>query len=130
MCVKIGMMSEKLTTFWTWVEQRMNEVGITSMRELARRAGVSHATISAYKNDLKPPTVETAEGLCRALRVDWVELWDRAGYVSKFHIPASSDLEGLDAEIYQALQGTGDDFKLAVLKTIRTWLILYEELRK
>lgn len=108
----------------------MNDVGITSMRDLARRAGVSHATISTYKNQLKPPTVETAEGLCYALKVDWVELWERAGYVGKFQPPRSSDLEGLDAEIYQALKGTGDDFKLAVLKTIKSWLVLYEELRK
>lgn len=105
----------------------MEELEIPSFRDLARRAGVSHGTINAQKNQLKPPSIETAEGLCRALEVSWSELWTRAGYIPKLD---KNQLQGLDAEIYQSLQGTGDDFKLAVLKTIKTWLVLYEELRK
>lgn len=105
----------------------MEELEISSFRELAKRAGVSNGTINAQKNQLKAPTIETAEGLCRALQVSWVELWTQAGYVPNMD---KNQLSSLDAEIYQALQGTGDDFKSAVLKTIKTWLILYEELRK
>lgn len=120
-------MTKKLDSFWEWVEIRMEEVEIPSYRELARRAGVSHGTINSQRNQLKPPTIETAEGLCRALQVSWVELWTKAGYI---HPINKEQLQGLEAEIQQALQGTGDDFKLAVLKTIRTWLILYDELRK
>jgi len=67
-----------------------------------------------------------AEGMCRALRVSWCELWEKAGFVERIE---PEYLTGLDAEIYRALQGVGDDFKQAVLKTIRTWLILYEELK-
>lgn len=107
----------------------MSEVGISSLRELARRSGVSHGTISAYRSDLKPPTVETAEGLCRALKVDWVELWERAGYVSKFRLPPSSDLEGLDAEIYYTLKDRSEEFKKALLKTAKAWG-LYEDLKE
>ncbi|HEX9925340.1 MAG TPA: helix-turn-helix transcriptional regulator [Anaerolineae bacterium] len=127
-------MAKSLDTFWEWVLIRMEEVGISSIRELARRAGVSHGTINAQRNQLKAPTVETAEGLCRALRVDWVELWTQAGYVERLSqaevSPAPDQLTGLDAEIYHVLQDTGDDFKGALLKTVRIWLVLYEELRK
>lgn len=123
-----------IALFWEWVDKRAEEVGIFSMSDLEKKVGVANGTIRSRRSRLKPPTTEMADGLCRALRVDWVELWTRAGYVDKLNkkvvSPSPNDLQGLDAEIYQALQGTGDDFKLAVLKTIKTWLILYEELRK
>lgn len=111
----------------------MEELEIPSYRELAKRAGVSHGTINALKNQLKPPTVETAEGLCKALRVSWVELWTKAGFVEGYSpkkVELNPDqLTGLDAEIYYELRGSGDDFKRAVLKTIKTWMVLYEELK-
>ena len=97
----------------------MEELEISSFRELERRAGVTNGVISSRKNELKPPTVEMAEGLCQALRVDWVELWTQAGYINK--LPATSDLVGLDAEIYLALLGKDDEFKRAVLSTIKIW---------
>jgi transcriptional regulator with XRE-family HTH domain len=79
-------MVKDLDSFWAWVDSRMIEVGISSYRDLARRAGVSHGTINQAKNSLKVPTVEIAEGLCRALRVDWVELWSRAGFVDRLNV--------------------------------------------
>lgn len=97
----------------------MDELEIHSYHELSRRAGLSHGTINVQKNHLKPLTVQVAEGLCRALKVDWVELWTHAGYITK--LPAPGDLVGLDAEIYLALAGKDDDFKRAVLKTIKIW---------
>ena len=36
------------------------------MRELARRAGTSHATLSAYEHGVKSPTDATVERLVRA----------------------------------------------------------------
>ena len=120
-------MKAALASFWDWIDKRSEEVGILSVSELERRAGVANGTIRSRKSRLKPPTVEMAEGLCRALRVDWIELWTRAGYVDQFSPevvnPRASDLHGLDAEIYQALQGTSDDFKQATLETIKAWLI-------
>ncbi len=104
--------------FWQWVQERMAEVGISSFRELERKAGISNGVINSRKNDLKFPTVEMAEGLCRALRVSWIDLWEHAGFI----LPRSADqITGLDAEIYQTLQGASDDFKRAVLRTIQTW---------
>lgn len=127
------MMSKDPYKFWEWVQTRMDEVGISSFRELERRANVANGVINSRKNDLKFPTVEMAEGLCHALKVDWVELWGRAGFVEEYspsNVGLSPDqLTGLDVEIYYALRSAGDDFKQAVLKTIKTWLVLYEELK-
>jgi transcriptional regulator with XRE-family HTH domain len=127
-------MATKIDTFWQWVEKRMEELQITSYRDLAKKAGLSPATITNRKSECKPPTIEIAEGLCHALRVDWVELWTRAGYVDQFGPetvnPRVSDLKGLDAQIYQTLQGTSEEFKLATLKTIKTWLVIQDELKK
>ena len=97
----------------------MAEVGISSFRELERRAGITNGLVNSRKNDLKFPTVELAEGLCRALRVSWVELWEQAGFAERL---GADDLAGLDSEIHGALKGTSDEFKRAVLSTIRIWL--------
>ena len=94
-------------------------MGISSFRELERRAGITNGLVNSRKNDLKFPTVEMAEGLSRALRVSWVELWEQAGFAERLGV---DDLTGLDAEIYESLKGTSDEFKRAVLSTIRIWL--------
>ena len=98
-------------------------MGISSFRELERRAGITNGLVNSRKNDLKFPTVEMAEGLSRALRVSWVELWERAGFAERLR---ADDLAGLDAEIYESLKGTSDEFKRAVLSTIRAWWGVFE----
>jgi transcriptional regulator with XRE-family HTH domain len=127
-------MTKDVDAFWDWVDRRSEEVGIVSFRELENRSGFSHGAIGRRKNNHKFPTVEMAEGMCHALKVDWVKLWSHAGFVDEYSpekVQLTADqLTGLDAEIYYALRDTGDDFKQAVLKTIKTWLVLYEELRK
>lgn len=67
--------------FWTWVQKRMDDLEIPSIRDLEKKAGVSNGAISTRKNQLKMPTRTMAEGLCRALRVTWIELWVKAGYI-------------------------------------------------
>jgi hypothetical protein len=130
----VGMVEKDVVVFWDWVDKRLDEVGITSFRDLERKSGFTYGAIGKRKNELKFPTTEMAEGLCRALRVDWVELWFQAGFVDRLSSEQVSltveGLSGIDAEIYFLLRGTGDDFKQAVLKTIKTWLILYEELKR
>lgn len=115
-------MTKDFGSFWRWVDTRMDQLEIRSYRELAKKAGLSHGTINAQKNHGNPLTVQMAEGLCQALKVDWVELWTQAGYIQK--LPAISDLQGLDAEIYLSLLDTDDDFKRAVLATIKIWRVL------
>lgn len=67
--------------FWTSVQKRMDDLEIPSIRELEKQAGVSNGAISTRKNQLKMPTRTMAEGLCRALRWTWIELWVKAGYI-------------------------------------------------
>lgn len=119
------MKKKNVYAFWAWADELMKELGIRSVAELERLAGTGIGTITKRKGAYKLPTVEIAEGMCRALRVSWVELWMQAGFIDRVN---EGMLVGLDAEIYQALRSVGDDFKKAVLKTIKTWLILYEEL--
>jgi transcriptional regulator with XRE-family HTH domain len=116
-------MAKDVYAFWQWVQQRMEYLGIPSFRELEKRAGLSNGAINSRKNDLKFPTVEMAEGLCRALQVSWVDLWEQAGFVERL---SADELAGLDAEIHQALQATSNDFKQAILKTIQAWRAVYE----
>jgi transcriptional regulator with XRE-family HTH domain len=117
-------MMKDTDAFWQWIERRMEEVGISSFRELERKAGVSTGLISSRKNDLKLPTVQMAEGLCQALQVSWIDLWERAGLIQRL---STDQLTGLDAEIHQTLQGASDEFKQAALKTIRAWLVAWED---
>ena len=115
-------MEKNAFAFWEWVQSKMEEEGIASFRELDRKAGMAHGVIGARKNDLKFPTVEMAEGLCRALKVSWVELWSEAGFIERL---PTDQLVGLDAEIHQVLQSTDHKFKRTVLVTVKAWLALY-----
>lgn len=119
-------MDKNLDVFWQWVSQRMEERGIGSYRQLAEMSGVSHGTISQDKNQLKPPSIETAVGLCRALGVDWIELWTRAGYIKMID---KDKLSPVELRIIQALESQDDDFKTAVLESIERW-VSYEKKSK
>jgi transcriptional regulator with XRE-family HTH domain len=69
-----------------------------SQRELAERAGTSHATIAAYETGAKVPRVDTLDRILRAAGYDAeVALSPRAG----------ADREARDArgrELYEALE--------------------------
>jgi transcriptional regulator with XRE-family HTH domain len=118
------MMKKDAYVFWQWVQQKMEEMGISSFRELERRSNLANGAISTRKNDVKFPTVEMAEGLCRGLGVSWIELWEHAGFVE----PQTEDqLTGLDIEIYRALQNAKDSVKRAALETIKVWLVAWED---
>lgn len=55
-----------------------------SMRELARRAGTSHATLSAYEHGTKSPTASTLQRIIRAAGAQpIVEFTSRAAPESK-----------------------------------------------
>lgn len=49
----------------TLIHQVRSRSGL-SLRDLARRAGTSHSTLSAYENGRKVPTVETLDRIVRA----------------------------------------------------------------
>jgi transcriptional regulator with XRE-family HTH domain len=111
-------MKKNVQAFWKWVEDRMETLGVPSISQLEDLAGLGGGTINKRKNALRFPTVEMAEGMCRALRVSWSELWEKAGFVDSVR---EDELTGVDAEIYRALQGRGDDFKRRVLQSIGVW---------
>jgi hypothetical protein len=125
-------MMKDIDAFWDWVQTRMDELDISSLRELERRSGFENGAIGRCKNEHKFPTVGMAEGMCRALRVDWAELWTQAGYMSRLSQAEVSltaeQLSGLDAELYYAVQGRSEEFKKALLKTAKAWG-LYEDLK-
>lgn len=120
------MIKKDVYAFWAWVEKRMEELSIPSISKLEKLAKTSNGAISKRKRDYKYPTVEMAESMCYALQVSWCELWEHAG----FEQLSTEKLTGLDAEIIREMKDVNDDFKKAVLKTIKTWLVLYHELRK
>lgn len=126
-------MQKNVSAFWDWVGKRIDEIGLKSYSELEKRAGSGSGAIIKRKNENKFPTIEMAEGMCYALRVDWVELWTEAGFVDALNRaevnPGISDLTGLDAELYATLRSQNDEFKKALLKTAKAW-VLYEDLRK
>ena len=66
----------------TLLQRARTRAGL-SLRELARRAGTSHATLSAYEHGRKIPTVETLDRILRA-----------AGFVAG--IDLEPDVGGLD----------------------------------
>lgn len=117
--------------FWAWVENKTDETGI-SFSELERRAGVAKGGMVRRRNEQKIPTVEMAEGMCRALKVDWVEFWGHAGFVAEYSPEgvtlSEDDLSGLDEELYYLLRDRSDDFKAALIKTAKAWA-LYEDMK-
>jgi transcriptional regulator with XRE-family HTH domain len=117
-------MQKDAYVFWEWVQRKMEAKGIPSFRELERRTGMANGVINSRKNDLKFPTVEMAEGLCHALHVSWITLWEKAGFIDPVN---ASQLTGIDAEIYQVIQNADLEFKNAVLDTINVWLAWREK---
>ena len=53
--------------------RRARERGPFTLRELAARAGTSHATLSAYEAGRKVPTVSTLDRILRAAGVEVVD---------------------------------------------------------
>ncbi len=65
-------------TFNEWVLAQI-EARDWSVRELARRAGVSHGAINNVLNDLRNPGPDLCQALARALHVPAEEVFRRAG---------------------------------------------------
>ena len=113
--------------FVDWVVEELKSRGWNNS-ELARRAGVGHSTISGILSYQRRPGLDFCIGVARAFKLPPEDVLRRAGLLPPA-LPKKDELLGLDREIFEELSATGDDFKQAVLKTVRTWRILYEELR-
>jgi transcriptional regulator with XRE-family HTH domain len=71
-------MSDELAN---WLNEKVKEVG--SARELARRAGVSHTTVSEVMSGVRKPTFEFCDAVARALHVSPERIFRLAGLLPK-----------------------------------------------
>ncbi len=78
-------------TFASWLEKEIEARGWT-IRELARRAGLAHVTISNILNGTRNPGVEFCLGVAKALREPPELVFRRAGLLPK--------REGIEDELY------------------------------
>jgi transcriptional regulator with XRE-family HTH domain len=115
-------------TFWEWVDQRREELGIDSYRQLETLMGYSHGAVSGRRNSGKYPTTQMAREMARVLKVSWVEFWMKAGIIraTDFQIlprelreEDAGYLVGVEWEIMTELQGRDESFKRMVLEIIR-----------
>lgn len=83
---------ENIGDFWQWILNKSTEIGFTSVRAMEAAADMSHGAIGKRINDNKLPTVEMAEGLCKALGISWFELWGRAGKFSPGQVDGENKL--------------------------------------
>ena len=75
-------MTDNAEQLWEWVDDRCSHLGIDSIRELERRAKVSHGTISSPKSQQRFPSIDLAMKMCKPLRVDFVQFWANSGVVN------------------------------------------------
>jgi len=72
-------MDTKLTT---WLTEKLNENRM-SMRELARKSGISHSTISQVINGAQPPTYEFCIAIAKGFGLAQDEVLTLAGKLPK-----------------------------------------------
>lgn len=52
-----------------WLENRLEEVGLSSISKLAAVTGINKGTLSKYFRGLQRPSIDVIEPLCTALKV-------------------------------------------------------------
>ena len=94
------MTLETVTRFWEWVRKEADRRG-WSIRELERRAGLKRGRISNAANLSRAPTIETLEGLSRALGLSLVEIQREAGLLPS--LPPAVEEEREVVQIFRHL---------------------------
>lgn len=90
--------------FSEWINAELNQRG-WSVRELARRAGVSHGAINNVINELRKPGSELCSGIAKALKVPPEEVFRHAGILPK----ASEKTVNMQEMVYLFDQLEDDD---------------------
>jgi transcriptional regulator with XRE-family HTH domain len=103
------------TEFVTWLAKRLNEEG-WSQRELARRAGVSPATISFVMNEQQSPTFGFCAAIARPLGLPVDELLALAGLRPSLPAPVLEEREAV--RILRALPPSVRTTVLAMLRGV------------
>ena len=116
-----------METFTSWIEKELNKRN-WKPADLARYSGLSRTSISNVLNGNRKAGVTFCNAIANALNIPPEEVMTKANLLPQ--IKQTSNLRGVDREIFNELQTVGDDFKKAVLKTIKTWKLLYEELKE
>lgn len=83
------------TTLGAYIRQQREHAKV-SLRELARKAGVSNPYLSQVERGLRRPSAEILQQIARALQVSAETLYVRAGLL---------DARGGDAEVAAAIAG-------------------------
>jgi len=113
--------------FVNWVEEQKKIRGWNSS-DLARHSGLSTSHISGVLSLQRKVGIDFCIGLSKAFGIAPEEIMRKAGLLPP-SVTTSSQLTGTEWQIFNELQTVGDDFKKALLKTIKTWKLLYEELK-
>lgn len=116
---------ERMTTkLATWLNEQSKERRL-SLREIAKRAGVSHTTIIRVANDkLKTrPSAEVCFGIARALEVPPQRVFREAGYPMPPHIIGAEGSKR-KRDLLDYFEALGDAERRAIVGLAKT---LYEE---
>jgi transcriptional regulator with XRE-family HTH domain len=98
-----------------WLNEQLNERG-WSMRELARRSGLSHAVISLVLSKHNAPGLDFCVGVARALDVPPENVLRMAGL-----IPKRTTRQEMVDEILYHFEGLNEDDQLRVITM--TWAL-------
>lgn len=108
-------MFDMTTELINWIDRELEERG-WSMRELSRRSGMSHGTISDVLNDRTNPGLDFCVGVARALDVPPENVLRMAGL-----IPRRTTRRELIDEILYHFEGLSEDDQLRIITM--TWAL-------
>lgn len=109
-------------SFFDWFEAQKKKVEIEQDSEVARLAGLSHTTISAWRHGKQRPSVWPLSAIARVLRVPARIAWAEAGLLTEDDLRemmSPEELSGLDMiEASNLDRDTKDKLKAIHLATV------------
>ena len=111
-------MTDTVTDFWTWLDDRRVETGHKSYRQLELAAGLSNGAIGSRHNDSLVPTAEMCIAIAPVLQVSTVEVLERAGFRVTRDIPGPPANPAL-AELWALGQRLAPDELAFVVRMLR-----------
>lgn len=95
--------------FLAWLDLAKARARIRSDLELAERAGISHTSISGWRNNRQRPSLDSLEAIARVFEVPARELWVRAGLVAPEQVEPATREPELDEEERMILEADVDE---------------------
>jgi len=103
------------TTLITWIEKGLDEKG-WSLRELARRAELSHASVSHVLNGYRNPGVDFCNGIAKAFDVSPISVLALAGI-----IPPLDDDDVTFRELWHHVRRLSYRDRVRLIQIAREW---------